>query len=311
MDYISERMNIYTMKRKFLITFVFLLSFLTACGNESQSNIEQVDDRTDLPAWIMNFFDEEELESGEMLTLHTSGGDYPGYNDLDDLIALGPITDIVKAKVLDERVEWLDYTLPLSEDLLEYLGIEDEHEPRYEPYTVHRLQVLEVFQGNAETGDIVEVSQSGGQTERFTLINDSMLTLMIGDIFVFFLNDVNEEGLPIVPMRLVNPYQTVYRLPAFGEGGLSRNSHQELENIYPSWFPFTLELGDLVQLWIQNLDNATELDADIGDMQVYTLDGVAYTLEEISHMPYEQAHSLDLTQDSLQAILDSGAVLAG
>ncbi|MCL2843639.1 MAG: hypothetical protein FWE28_09350 [Oscillospiraceae bacterium] len=328
------------MKKTFLtISMILFFLFLGACSNEHLSEVHEhavltsdtepfveavpVDDNTSFPAWIMEFFDEEELASGEMLTLRTSG-DYQTYRNLEDMLMFDEVTDILMAEVLDERVEWLDYTIPFSDDLREYLGIVEEHEPRYEAHTVHRLHVLEVFQGGTEVGDIVEIAQLGGQLGNFTLINDNMLTLAIGDVLVFFLSDPAVDparldparnpnyDVPIkLPMILANPWQTVYRFPAFGEGVSTRSTCHELESVnFQPVVNLTLELGDLVQIWINNLDSATDLDTAISAIQVHTTDGESYTLDELADMPHEEVLSVELTQESLQAILDSGAVLA-
>ena len=321
------------MKRLFLIALaICALLFLVACRNENQSDTAQIDDdevlnegevlddiapTNDIPPvsdWVRNFFTEEEIASGEMLTISVNG-DYAAFHTLEDLLYYSSTTDIVKAVVLDERVEWVDTTLPIPEEW----GINIEYiPPSGQPNTLTRIQVLEVFHGEATVDDTIEVIQRGGQIGNFTLENRNLINFAIGDVYVFFLCRIelpewfDGEFLPTFdyfPMYFPNPWQAVYRLPS--ERLMSDSSYEDLENINYISGNFTLELGDLVQLWVYNLSSVTELDTAIGDIQVSTTDGEVYTLDELSHMPYEEAISLDLTQESLQAILDSGAVLAG
>ena len=324
------------MKKILLITFAILaLLLLAACSNgpldetlddilvdttptshdEEAEEAPQPNDMPQLSEWAKSFFTEEEIASGEMLTVSVSG-DYAAYHTLEELLYYSSVTDIVKAVVLDERVEWLDTTLPIPEEY----GVNIEYvPPSGRPNTLTRIQVLEVFHGDTSVDDTIEVLQRGGQIGNFTLINRHQLYFSIGDIYVFFLcravlpDWFEGEHLPTLdpfPMFFPNPTQAVYHIPIFGEDASSRSSSQALQSINPLEGSFTLELGDLVQLWINNLDSETDLDTAIGGIQVRTTDGMIYTLDELSDMPDEEVSDIEFTQESLQAVLDSGAVLA-
>jgi len=92
---------------------------------------------------------------------------------------------------------------------------------------------------------------------------------------------------------------------------MTRNITETLESTNPK-NDLTLTLGDLVQIWVSNLSHSTdvvgELEKAIDDIQIYTLDGERYTLDDLNDMPREEVLSLDFTQETLQAVLDSGVL---
>lgn len=248
------------MKKYLAVLLTIALVVLTACG--SSNSAPQAGDEVFLPAWIADFFTEEELGSGEMLTLQTSS-DYSSYATLAELLE-SAVTDVIKAEVLDERFDWIDYTLPHPEEFWGD-GIPEEHEPRYHPFTVYRLQVLDVFYGNTEIGEVVELAQIGGVMDNFSAVNSNMLPLAIGDIFVFLLTNPNldpaREAFPIVPMILVNPWQTVYHT-SDGE-----RTHELLESVASNNFvALAVTMDDLVDLADFPNKSATQTEGDIMDV---------------------------------------------
>lgn len=271
------------MKKVYLVSFIALaLLFLAACGNEDQRDTAQAetpnvpmqtesatdlieaDDDHFLPAWIRELFSEEELMSGDMLTSHTSV-DESEYHSLDDLIEFGLVNIVVKAEVLDERVEWLDYTIPFSEEQsIYFFGEVREHEPRPELFTVHRLRVLDVFKGDVEVGDVVEVAQRGGQIENFISYAIYLRPLSVGDILVFFLRDPNldpaRENFPVtLPLNLVNSLQGIYRLPAPSDGIVAFSADETLEGVPDQLAPsLTLTLDDLANMQRENFGHVSE-----------------------------------------------------
>ena len=114
-------------------------------------------------------------------------------------------TNVVRARVLDVRVEW--------------------NFSQFEPYSVHRVRVLEVFQGDVEPRDILEVRQP---------IWHDVARLRFGwrDELVLFLSPGG---------GLMSPYQAAYHYPPSADG--------ILENVYPfSEWDFQLTIDDLRRL---------------------------------------------------------------
>lgn len=214
-------------------------------GGREQSESVQENNSDYLPSWVMNMFTEEQLSSGEMLTVLTSA-DYQSYSTIADLIE-SAASDVIKAEVLDERVEWLNFDMPIPEDRWGdiWYDINDVEEfvPHYEPHTVNRLRVLEVFKGDSEVGDIVEVGQRGGQTGNFNFANRELMVFEIGEVLLFVLSDPNlDEGRDpsvTLPLIMVNPWQTVYRIG-------SARGEEVLEGFCDSPVAFTVTMDELV-----------------------------------------------------------------
>lgn len=239
----------------FFLTLVLLL--FTACNTVTDELTIQYD-ADNMPAWVQQMFTEEEIASGALLTILTSA-DYQTYATLEELIAR-EISYIIKAQVMDERVEWLDYSMPIPDDVQEYLGIEDVHVPRYEPHTVHRIQVLDVFKGDIELGAIVEIAQLGGQIGNLNVLNRDELLFQSGETLLFFLSDPNldvgREMYSALPFIFVNPWQTVYRVPSdmaiesdgeIGEDEIFEHFHPQSASI-----ALTLTMGDLQRIQQEN-----------------------------------------------------------
>ena len=131
----------------------------------------------------------------ETIIMHA---DYPFYRNARDLAK--DATDIVRVEVLDGRAEWLDTGLPPHE--------------QYFLFTVHRLRVIETFQGETQPGDIIEVIQHGARLDDVHHIERGVVHLTTGDdlvLFTRFHHDSPHWGGR--PGFLLNPTQTVYYTP--------------------------------------------------------------------------------------------------
>jgi len=100
----------------------------------------------------------------EIRTTHLSGSSR-AYEYIDELASRA--TYIVRVEVLDERVEQIDYAIPPSSS--------------YGIFTVNRLRVLDVFKGDTEIGNIMQVRQFGGQLGDEKVIYSGQISLPIGD----------------------------------------------------------------------------------------------------------------------------------
>ena len=137
---------------------------------------------------------------------------YPHYGSISHLASYA--TDVVRVEVLDERVDWLNAWLEPPQ------GIDP-----YELYTVHRIRVLDVFQGDAAIGDILEVRQIGGEQDDLRVINEDKVPLEVGDDLVLFLRASLIENLPSI---LLNPNQSAYYFTAENEALESVNPENDL-----------------------------------------------------------------------------------
>ena len=138
-------------------------------------------------------------------------------------------TDVVRVEVLDQRVEWIDFTNAkyIKPQIYPDAGGEPiEIEPKL--MTIYRLRVLEVFKGNAVVGDVLEAMQEGGQKDKTKVINKDRVSITSGDEVVVCLS----ERLENFPKNFINPYQSIYRLDSPGKSVMeSRNTQERLEPV--------------------------------------------------------------------------------
>ena len=233
------------MKDKFWIISLLICLFVTilsACnGGEETVAINE----------------EDGIISGNYYILYSES---PMYDSVSHLARRA--TDVIRGEVLDRRTELRNTTLSKEEALEDmrnnfteeeflYFYGEGVHwvdfEPHYEVVTIHRIRILEVFQGSYQVGDIKEIMQSGGTYGNTTVSNSDLISFKTGDDLVFFLYSWSHFGRPAV---LLNPFQSVYRFPAIDENEGSLDLDVELENVYGDthFNDLRITLNDLLQL---------------------------------------------------------------
>jgi len=110
-----------------------------------------------------------------------SSGDFEVYRCIDSMTSRA--TDIVRGEIIDVRVGELNTLLPPRTGPDEWY-LERRHD-FYEIHTIHRIRVVEVFMGDAQAGDIMEIAQLGGRMGLINSVNDGRLEFVIGDDLVF------------------------------------------------------------------------------------------------------------------------------
>jgi len=244
------------MKKVLMVLGSVLVIFLTACSN----NEIPVD------------YEIYEQNEGHFVVISEQpvtniASDYFIYANVDDLA--NSATDIFRGEVLDVRVEYRNVALPLEaildmidEELTDevlsmwfptYFGGGVEAiviESQYEVVTINRILVLEVFQGEYQVGEIIEIMQSGGAYGSMIVNSTTSLTLDIGEDLVFFAHTWSHLERPSV---LLNPFQSVYRVPAGIDYILAATSDElgiRLENLFIGNNPsnFEITIGDLIDM---------------------------------------------------------------
>jgi len=227
-----------------LITVVILLGIvIAACAPdvrlenppvERTTQAAQNIDTPRVPTWAEGL----DLSSDEVFSV-SFHVDWPGYRSIEALAASAE-RYIARVEVLDERVALINDSL--------------SGRPDYNINTVHRLRVLEVFKGNTQAGEIIEVRQLGGQLNNLEVINLDFVPLTIGEELVVFLSGVTQEDFPeldwssIRPAVVMNPWQGIYRMPAAREGDMAALSDDTvLESLHPD-NNLVLTLGDLQRI---------------------------------------------------------------
>ncbi|MCL2400232.1 MAG: hypothetical protein FWC91_10900 [Defluviitaleaceae bacterium] len=203
--------------KKFLsiVAISLLLVLSTACGNE-----------TGILA----------MEDSSYVNTIVRSAEFPIYESIEHLAENA--TDILRVEILDERVEVINTWIPPQN---EYEDTGMDMSDVYFVFTVHRVRVQEVFQGNAQVGDIIEVMQHGGETDEVRIVFTDKVSFEEGDDLVLFLHSwINMDGVA----SLANPLQSAYRFTTANDDARLRNLNDELESLN-SKNDLTLTLNDL------------------------------------------------------------------
>ena len=161
--------------------------------------------------------------------------------------------DIVRVEVLDQR----------SDLICMFMGeVPPDVDDPYLAVTVYRIRVLEVFQGEAQPGEILEIMQTGTKEDEWQP-TIQMAPIAPGDDVVVFLLPRGDYADGFIGM--MNPFQSVYRFPAISEDAriMSVDMDEALENVVPedesyenAWLSLTLD--DLANLQIENYGQVSE-----------------------------------------------------
>jgi len=165
---------------------------------------------------------------------------------------------IIRGEVLEQRAEWLNLAIPrevIERMLVDDYLTEDEMEAATlarepELVTISRIQVLEVFQGDHQVGDIIEVMQLGGEYGNDRWIVENAIELEVGLESILFLN---EWEIIDQPFSLINYAQGAYaslfgrneRLKDFVDGTFSLETISETD-------PILVRVGDLIRIAAEN-----------------------------------------------------------
>lgn len=131
-------------------------------------------------------------DGGEETQVWSVSMDWPSYDSIDEMTERA--TDVVRVEVLSSTITRWAYE---GSDFLRNI------------YTFYTIHVLEVFQGNLQVGDEIEVAQLGGKLDNVEMINRNRVPFEIGDELVMFLVFFPEKDYPA---GILNPWQGIYRL---------------------------------------------------------------------------------------------------
>ena len=281
--------------KKYLITIIAILTLLVfvACASEPQ-NAPLIDDTisiTDAPIapddGLVDLPEEPDVPEdaaedidppatppphhGEVIEMGGGHSSWMIFDDMSHLVSIRDVT-VFYGEVLDERPEWFDSFGSNIDDPPLGTTAEEIREWYHKIFTVYRVRVTSVFQGNMQPGDIVEVAQEGGERGGFRFHNREEIPIAVGDDMVFFASF--SSSFPDLPGVFWNPYQTVYRFTdSAGSSPFARGDISvELESAYDSHHNIPITLGDLLELKVNNfgIEAALELDwVDGAELQMY------------------------------------------
>ena len=177
----------------------------------------------------------------------------------------GRATDIVRVEFLDDEwVELVDLAFRPTREQIAVLWPDgdgpdpDNIQATDTIHTMNRARVIEVFKGNSQVGDIIDITQMGGRYGNRELICHDRILFESGDdliVFLFYWGEFHRENAYAIPQ----PFQSAYQLPASvrgmsafslsADGMTAFNFNEELENFVDSIHgnPVTLTIGDLIQ----------------------------------------------------------------
>ena len=198
------------------------------------------------------------------------------YRSIENLI--DDSSAIMRVELLDQRVEYKDISVPFTQEMIDtfFGGVDPGHEPLYVVMTLFRARVIEVYKGDREVGDIIEIAQSGGELEkedgtlRRVLYSDRT-PLEVGDDMVAFLfawhSISGTAGRDIY--SLMSPNQAAFRFPV-AEGGIAAfGFDKELESIHER-NSLTLTLWDLTQIADNNFSPVQSSPPYLEDEEEYS-----------------------------------------
>jgi len=185
----------------------------------------------------------------------TSSGDFAVYQNVDEMTS--GATDIVRAIILDERVEELNILLPPPGGPNDwYLS---RREDFYRIHTIHRIEILEVFRGDAQTGDIMEIAQMGGRIGLSSYRNQNRLDFITGDDVILFMRTFRESHGDYGPAVLLAGGQGVFHATSStssrsndfvdGIGFAYEENPMVVDVVFESFSPYMrvpLTIGDLM-----------------------------------------------------------------
>ena len=192
------------------INSVLLISlFIIVLGGCTHTPIETPHD---------NYPPADKSVQSEDLQMMEISVDAKSFSDLEELTNWAH--HLIRGFVIDERVETRNVGVTkeeerelltrdgYSEEEIEFILSVSSFEPRYQVITIYRVQILEVFQGDLNEGEIIEVGRVGGiYNDNYWFIN-RQVTLNPGEEFVIFL----WEGVSTSPFALASTFQGVYQI---------------------------------------------------------------------------------------------------
>ena len=190
--------------------------------------------------------EEMKITCEEIKTINLSS-DYQIFDNIDEISSLA--TDVLRVEVLDARVDKIKTSLPFEAmpPELQALVNRDNLEQLYRVVTIYDLRILDVFKGDLNKNEIINVAISGGQFEDMNIKHSSHNHLNLGDDLLLLLQESHVEGSSL--FFPVSVSQAIYRFYQHSPNILTRGLEIEFENIHEhSGYGLTFTLSDLAKI---------------------------------------------------------------
>jgi len=202
------------MKRSYILILISLSIFLVGCTATEQTNSNEIQPTTSQIS---------ENDGVRLLSFFA-----PGYDTFEDMVDASVL--IIRGRVLDERVENINTHITLEQAIearmeeykagliskeerdlriANHYEYEADFSPEYNYIIFYRIEILEIFQGNYEVGDIIELFGFMDRDEEGNPILEHSNRYEVDAELVFFLRSGRHLGY-----FTLHPHQTVYEVPA-------------------------------------------------------------------------------------------------
>jgi len=202
------------MEKAYILILIGLIMSLVGCASSNSTKPSSAPQMT-----------ENDMKDNEMMLLNFFD---PGYATLDKMIEASNL--IIRGRVLNERVERVNVNITLEEAITarieEYeeglisreerdirINLHNENAtdfaPRYDDVIFYSVEILEIFQGNNDVGDIIELVEfmvwdaignpSLEHSNRYEINSELVLFLTSGRGLGYFAS---------------HPHQSVYEIPS-------------------------------------------------------------------------------------------------
>jgi len=173
------------------------------------------------------------------------------YSNADELAFMS--TDIIRGVIVGERVERLNMlSTPPGGPNEEYLETRENY---YQINTIHSIRISEVFMGDAQVGDIMEIAQLGGRLHFSELTNLSLIPFATGDDLVLFIRTFNNANGINRPGVLISSFQSAYRVTS--------SSGADFSNGIVAAYNANPRIADVV---LENHDSGNSMVLTVGDL---------------------------------------------
>ena len=232
-----------------MLVLVCAVLFLTACAEDAMQEDPEMNDDTQYELEIQ-YVREGFVAPATGVLADNSKYEITYFNrgisrwdSMERLLSTDFTTDIVRLEILSE---------PWSKNV-NIIEPDDPISPLYIASMIWDAKVLEVFQGDLQPGDIIQIRQDGKTIDGYRNLQEGTIYFNPGDDVIVFL-DFSLNG--IIPFMPVHPHQTIFHPP------LASHNRRFVTN--ESIMSMDAELSDVVLEPVSSLDALT---LTIGDLQ--------------------------------------------
>lgn len=144
-------------------------------------------------------------KSSEEKEITNATGFFRIYDDVESLYSMASV--VVSGTVIETSVKWLDDMLDPGDPTDEKANPGGERIHAEQIYTVHQFKIENVYKGEWNRAEIIEVKQIGGEKDNKLLVVENISYLEEDKEYLLFLETYEKS-----PASLLNPIQGMYEI---------------------------------------------------------------------------------------------------